>query len=60
MKALIQRSARGNERAYIFWSIVGERAPSLAFRYGENFAVHAGTSQISNCQKIRPNKRAQS
>ena len=40
-------------RAYTFWSIVGRRAPPLAFRHGENFAVHAGVRQISKCEKIR-------
>jgi hypothetical protein len=33
------KKRKGNERAYIFWSIVGRRAPPLAFRYAENFAI---------------------
>ena len=55
----VQRSARGNERAYIFWSIVGRRAPPLAFPYGENLAVRGCAPQIGDCQKIRQDQRSQ-
>jgi hypothetical protein len=44
---------RGNEWSYIFWVVVGRRAPTLTFRYGENFAVRGCALQISDRQKTR-------
>ena len=46
----VQRSARGNERAYIFWSIVGRRAPPLAFPLWREFRrprVRAANRRLS-------------
>jgi hypothetical protein len=38
---------------------VGRRAPPLAFRYGEKFAVRGCAPQIGDCQKKGHDQRAQ-
>jgi hypothetical protein len=53
-RAAASKEAQGEMSGPIsFGSIVGRRAPPLAFRHGKNFAVHAGVWQISKCEKIR-------